>query len=50
MHIKDYLMPQMIITITNIFNNPDKFVTVKMINLIIEISTFAPKDIKVFMQ
>ena len=42
------MMPQMNITITNIFTTPDKFVTVKSINILIEISIFTPKTYQGF--
>ena len=43
-------MPQTAIFIVNIFATPDKFVTVKSINIIIEIRIFTTKGIKSFMQ
>ena len=41
-------MPQMTISITNIFNAPNKFITVKRIILLIELFIFTPKRIKCF--
>ena len=43
-------MPQMNINIKNIFATPDKFVTVKRINIMIEIGILTPEGIKIFMQ
>ena len=42
-------MPQMTITITNIFTVPDKFITAKSIIIMIGICIFAPERIESFM-
>ena len=44
------MMPQMNITIMNIFTTQYKLITVKKIILIIEMFTFTPKIIKGFME
>ena len=48
--LNSLLMPQMNINIKNIFATPDKFVTVKRINIMIEIGILTPEGIKIFMQ
>ena len=44
------MMPQMTITITDIFTTPDKFVNVKGISIIIGISISTTRRLKGFMQ
>ena len=39
----------MTVTITNIFNVPDKFITVKMMIIMIEVCILDPERIKSFM-
>ena len=43
------MMPKMTITITNIFTVPDKFITLKMIILMIDMCIFTPERINSFM-
>ena len=43
-------MPYMTITITDIFTVPNEFITVKSMNLIIEIYIFAPEHINSFIE
>ena len=40
----------MTINTTNVFATPDEFFTVKIINIVIEISLFTPKGIKIIIQ